>query len=451
MLGRCLVTGGGGYLGRNLARALLARGLQVRLFDQRFGDRVPEEAEAIVGDVRDREAVARACEGIDTVFHCAAIINTTTFARSAVRKLVDDVNVGGTRNIIDSCQERGIARLVFTSSISVVVDRDPVPDVEGDAPYASHPPLDLYTASKIAAERLVLAADSEELHTVALRPGGIYGPGEEHHLPRVVREVLSGRFVAKVGPGTAKADNVFIDDLVDAHLRAADRLGDGVVDGRAYGLGDGHPTSYFDFFRPIVEALGRPFPTRSVPAFLVAIGAYFAELLYSCGGPFPFMTRMEVRKLNMDHWSSLEEATRDLGWRPAVDPLEGMRRSMTWVRHLEGMLQLVKRPHAIWWFAVIGGLSPLFALAFSGGAYEWWVGELSPMFPRWLLQVIAGSAIALHVGEALYARTIATRAGLETAGGWFRQTMLLGYPSLRLLLRELEKQDGLAGQATGKT
>lgn len=441
-LGRCLVTGGGGYLGSSLARALAERGLPVRVLDLTFPEEPPPGVERVVGDVRDPDVVRRACEGIDTVFHCAAIINTLTLARPSVRRQVFGVNVDGTRHVIDACRAEGVSRLVFTSSISVVVDREPVPGVTEDAPYATTEPLDLYTASKIEAERLVLAANDERLATCALRPGGIYGPGERHHFPRIVGEVLGGRFVAKVGPGIAKADNVYIDDLVDAHLRAAERLTvGGPIAGRAYQLGDGHPISYFDFFRPVVEHLGRRFPTAWVPAAPMRALAFLAELLHLLGGPFPFMTRMEVRKLNMDNYSDIERAKADLGWQPRVDPAEGMRRSMRWVDHLAATLPRVKRPHLGWWLAILLGLGLTFTLALSEDAYAAWTTHLGWMLPRAVVQGIAAVAAALHVGEGVYAYVRARRAGLPTARGWGLQTLLLGYPSLRLLLAELREDE----------
>lgn len=436
-LGRCLVTGGGGYLGGRLAAALRERGVEVRVLDL-YVESPPEGAEVVQGDIRDAELVLEACEGIDTVFHCAAVISTLTHTRASERERVFGINVEGTRNVVDACRATGVGRLVHTSSISVVVDRTGCPNVTEEAPYASTQPLDLYTASKIEAEKLVLAANDETLKTCALRPGGIYGPDELHHLPRLVREVLSGRFVAIVGSGRAKADNVFIDDLVDVHLRAAERLVEGSpVCGRPYQVGDGSPINYFEFFRPAVEALGKRFPRMKVPIGIMFVASWFAEWLHVMGGPFPFMTRMEVRKLNMDNYSDVSAAARDLGWTPKVDAREGMRRSIPYVKRLASMIPIVRRPHIGWWIAVLGGLGLLFVLAFSGDAYAWWRATLGPMFPRVVLQGIAAGAIALHVGEGFYAWHRARRAGLPTAGAWFRQTLTLGYPSLRLLLADL--------------
>jgi len=432
-LGTCLVTGAAGYLGRNLAEALVARGHRVKVLDV-VTPKV-EGAEILTGDVRDAELVAAACEGVDTVFHAASVIDTLTLARRARRERIETINVGGTENVLAACRAHGVKRLVYTSSINVVVDRV----YEGgdeSAPYASKEPLDLYTRTKAEAEKLVLDADSDALHTAAIRPGGIYGPGEPQHFPRAVREVLRGRFVSIVGDGNAKADNVYIDNLVEAHLLCAESLLDAgsPARGKGYFISDGEPVNYFEFFRPVVEGLGKRFPTMHVPGFVLRMLAWVLERVHYVGGPYPMFTRMEVKKLLESHWFVLDGAKRDLGWEPKVSTAEGYRRSMPWIEALAERTPYVARPHWAWWVAVWGGLGLLFALTFSSAAYGAWIEHL-PMFPLQVLQIISAVAIALHVGEGLYAYLLAKRIGHgEVATGWGIQTLLLGFPSLRLLL-----------------
>lgn len=430
-LGRCLVTGGSGYLGRSLATALVEAGATVRVVDVTRRER--DDVEVLVGDVRSRADMARACEGIDTVFHTAARIETARLASPRLRREVWGVNVEGTRNLLEVARTAGVTRFVHTSSVNVVVDR-PYAGGDESAPYATEA-NDLYTTSKAAAEALVLASDSDELRTCALRPGGIYGPGDPQHLPRVVRETLRGRFVALVGEGTARADNVYIDDLTRAHVAAANALGpEGRARGRAYFINDGVPTNYFHFFAPVLEQLGRPFPTAHVPGAWVKPAALAAEAFARFGGPRPFLTRMELDKLLWDHYFAIDRAKDELGWSPRVGPAEGFARCREWIAKLAEETDVVERPPLIQWIAVLGGLGLLGVLAFDRDAHDAWTSTVSPMLPQGVLRGIFWTALALHAGEAVHAYRFARKRDMDAAG-WGLQTLLLGYPSLRLLHR----------------
>ena len=429
---------------------LTEAGVAVRVFDRERAVGLPEAVEVVVGDIRDPGAVRAACEGVATVFHAAALIAPLRIASDARKDEVRAINVGGTRNVLAAAGEAGVARLVYTSSVNVVVDR-PYSGADESVPYARTRGIDLYTETKADAERLVLGADGPALATCALRPGGIYGPGEPQHFPRLVREALRGRVLATIDGGRARADNVYIDDLVAAHRMAAEALADGQSKnrGRAYFISDGQPQNYFHFFRPALDTLGIPFPTRSVPAALVEPVTQLGELLHALGGPVPALTTMELDKLRHDHFFSIEGAERDFGWVPAVSPDEGHRRCASWVLALAEeergrMDDDVERPALGWWVALGGGLGLLMALAFVPEAYAFWRRHVGPMMPRRALQAIAWVAIGLHVGEATYAYRLARRYGMSSAGRWAWQTLMLGYPSLRLLQKKVRR----AGQSS---
>jgi 3beta-hydroxy-delta5-steroid dehydrogenase/steroid delta-isomerase len=215
-------------------------------------------------------------------------------------------------------------------------------------PYAARP-RDLYTETKIQGEKIVLAANGEGgLLTCALRPGGIYGPGERLLLPRLVAECAQGRYVATIGDGNALSDNVYIDNLVDAQIEAARHLTpEGPLGGQAYFVSDGAPINYFGFVRPIVEALGFRHPRWKVPSGLVqAVATGWEFLHWAVRIPRPMLLPLEVRKLTVSHYNRIDKARRDFGWTPAVSPGEAMERSIEYCRELLDTCEAPDRPQS---------------------------------------------------------------------------------------------------------
>ena len=249
----CLVTGGNGYVGKHLVRRLLELGCEVRAFDLApfQGD---ARVQSIVGDIRRMRDLGPACDGVDTVFHTAAIINTLTLARASVRRLVYGVNVLGTECVIRACQAAGVKKLIFTSSITVSVD-GPIREGDETAPYVGTDGLpDLYSQTKSRAEKMVLEADdSEGLRTAAVRPGGVWGPGEGAMMVQDFLEHLAaGQFKLKIGDGKSVTDNVHVDSVVDVHFLVAKKLSEDpeLVGGQAYFVSDDEPTNPVGWYRP---------------------------------------------------------------------------------------------------------------------------------------------------------------------------------------------------------
>jgi 3beta-hydroxy-delta5-steroid dehydrogenase/steroid delta-isomerase len=322
----CLVTGGNGYVGRHLVRRLLELGCEVRSLDL-----APFEGDSrvtsIVGDVRRMRDVRPACEGVDTVFHTAALINTLTLARPAIRRLVYGVNVGGTENVIRACQEAGVKRLVFTSSIAVAPI--PIQDADEAAGYVGTEPLpDLYSQTKREAEKRVLEANDEHgLRTAAVRPGGVWGPGEGAVMVRDFMEHLAaGEFNVMIGPGKTKTDNVHVDSVVDGHFLAAQKLTDepGLVGGQAYFVTDDEPTNPILWYRPIVEALGYKWPKLHIPQSVAYAFAYLGEVAHYLGGPAPTITRRGVLSLCEDAYFRIDKARAHLGYAPRTSAAAGI-------------------------------------------------------------------------------------------------------------------------------
>lgn len=337
---RCLVTGGAGYIASYLIEALLELGCEVASLDVRPCPRWSNRPRVthVIADIRDYPALEPHFEGVDTVFHTAALINLLGICRPGVRRRVFDVNVLGTEHVLRACRAHGVGRLVYTSSANVCVDpggRDLV-DVDESVGYADRF-LDLYGESKAEAERLVLAANSEALGTIALRPGGVWGPGEGGVMIQTfVAQLAAGRFSAIVGDGRAVVDNTHVANLVDAELRAAAALSQRLerVGGQAYFVTDDERINGVEWFRPIVEALGYRYPKLHVPGRLIYGVAWALELSHLLGAPEPPVTRGGVIKLIRPSGFLIERARADLGYEPRVRQAEGLAAHMSDYRAL---------------------------------------------------------------------------------------------------------------------
>jgi len=324
---RCLVTGGGGYLGRHLVEALRAKGCPVHVLDTAACPAPRDGVRWFQGDVRSHADMALACEGIDTIFHTAAVIEAFTHARRSVLQRIESVNVGGTQNVIRVAREQGVRRLIHTSSIVASFCMDAAGSDES-APYSTS--RDSYTVTKIRAERAVLEANREAgLLTCAIRPGGIYGPGERFTYGRLVRALKLGIPLVVFGDGQAKLDYVYIDNLVDAEIRAAERLSDGSpVCGKAYFVSDGTPINAGEFSIVLTRNMGLEVPLVRVPDPVArAAGLAFERLYQLLGAPKPLFTVANVKLCDIDHYFRIDQAKRDLGYAPEIDTEEGLRRT----------------------------------------------------------------------------------------------------------------------------
>jgi nucleoside-diphosphate-sugar epimerase len=325
---RCLVIGGAGMLGFEIVRQLVTAGKQVRILDQQ----PPPEplCEARVGDIRSRADVEAACTGMDVVFQTAAAVwDVRTPAQ-----VYEEVNVSGNRLVVEVCRKLGIQRLVYTSTIDVVVDgRRPIVDGDESLPYPKRSPHDPYSRTKIEAERLVLAADGPDFATCALRPVGMYGPRDRYHLGNVLAMARKGNKL-RLGSGKARFSHAYSENVAHAHVCAATHLSPGSrVAGRAYFIGDHYPAdNFFAFMDPFLEALSLPVPRRRIP-YPVAYGlACVAELV----APRSNFNRFAVIQTCVDHTYRHDRAEQDFGYRPIVSREEAFVRTLADVRPTEG-------------------------------------------------------------------------------------------------------------------
>lgn len=320
---RALVTGGGGFLGRYIVERLRERGDEVRVLCR--GD-YPElramNVELCRGDIRDANAVARACEGRDIVFHTAAIAGIW-----GPKSEYFAVNTRGTAHVIAGCQLAGVSRLVHTSSPSVIYNGVGPAGVHHEGadeslPYPSRF-LCAYPESKAHAERLVLEANGEQgLSTCALRPHLIWGPRDNHLFPRLIARAKSGR-LRRVGSGVNRISTVHVATAAAAHLQAADKLAPGSpVAGKAYFVNDSRPVEMWPWIDRILELAGLPPVKKRIGlAGAYRLGAVLEGVYRVCGFQAePPMTRFLALQLGTSHYYSTARAERDFGFHPVVDP-----------------------------------------------------------------------------------------------------------------------------------
>lgn len=315
-----LVTGGGGFVGGYVVDRLLERGYAVRSLG-----RSPQPALEAKGvdvrcaDLADAGAVSDAVKGVDAVFHVAA--------KAGVWGSWDgyyQANVVGTRNVVEACQAHGVSRLVYTSTPSVVFNRQPFTGQGNELPYGKNW-LCHYAHTKAIAEQEALGANAESLRVVALRPHLVFGPGDPHLLPRVIESVQAGRLKI-VGDGRNRVDVSYVKDVAAAHLAAFDTLADGRGAGRAYFISQGQPVAIWPWLNRILDGLGHPPLKKKIPLPLAYTAGGLAELvwklLHKTGEP-P-ITRFVAVELAKDHYFDLSAARRDLGFEPAYAMQEAL-------------------------------------------------------------------------------------------------------------------------------
>jgi nucleoside-diphosphate-sugar epimerase len=323
-----LVTGGGGFLGSAVVSLLVNRGYHVRSFSRsRYPELSTLGVEQIRGDICNKTEIEQALRGADLVFHTAAKAGIWGEYSQYYR-----TNVMGTRNVLAGCKKHHISRLVYTSSPSVVFNGRDMEGVDESVPYPATYSA-YYPRTKAMAEQDVVRAADQRLRTIILRPHLIWGPGDKHFVPRIIKR--SSRLI-KVGNGKNLVDTVYIDNAAQAHLLAADALEKKPeLSGNIYFISQGDPVPLWDMINHILETAGLAPVRRSVPRAMAWLAGMLIESAYRIFNvrKEPRMTRFLADELARSHWFDISAAGKDLGYAPKISIKEGLRRLEIWLRN----------------------------------------------------------------------------------------------------------------------
>ncbi|KAF8584633.1 hypothetical protein K439DRAFT_1616612 [Ramaria rubella] len=330
--GPFLVIGGGGFLGGHIIRALLARGDTVHAFDLVQKD-IDPRVTFYCGDLTDPKSLGDAIQksGATCIIHTAS-----PRPEGETRQTLERVNVQGTRNVIEVAIAHGVPRLVYTSSASVIFDGSNLSNGNEDIPYCATP-LDVYTETKAGGESLVLEADKRGgLRTVAIRPSGIFGPGDYTLCAAGERVIKEGRTHFQIGDNTNLFDFTYVSNVVDAHILAADKLLNPetlpLVGGQAFIITNGQPWPFWDFQRAVWKEMGHV-SQRNPIVLSRSIGlllAYFAEWVAWFTGKPAVFTRFRVKFTCANRYFNISKARNILGYTPSVGYEDGIKRMVAW-------------------------------------------------------------------------------------------------------------------------
>ena len=320
---KILITGGGGFLGSSLAKRLYNLGNEVTILGRKSYPEFEGIYNCIRADVRDLFSMEMALVGQEIVFHMAATPGIWGDYEDFYR-----TDVHGTENVISACKKNNIKKLIYTSSPSVIFGKNNIEDVDEKTPY-SNEHLCHYSKTKAIAELKVIKANGYNgLSTVCIRPHLIWGPGDPHLIPRIINRAKNGKLF-RIGEGNNKVDMIYIDNAVEAHIKASEKLKlDSPVAGSCYFVSDGKPILLWAWIEALLINLKLPAIKKSISFRYAYLMGAILEVLYKIlrSKKEPLMTRFLAAQLAKSHYFNINNAKKDFGYEPLVTNEEGVKR-----------------------------------------------------------------------------------------------------------------------------
>ncbi|MBV7327063.1 NAD-dependent epimerase/dehydratase family protein [Chloroflexi bacterium TSY] len=316
-----LVTGGTGFLGSHLTRALVADGHHVQILGRNFAhvqELLSAGTQPIKSDLRDRETIAAACARVDAVYHVGAL--STDWGKPSDFYAI---NVGGTEAIIEGCLRHNVQRLIHISSPSVIFDGYDHENVTETKPYASRFLSDYAWTKKLAEDR-VNAASERGLQTVIIRPKAIFGPGDRTLLPRLIKTARQGR-LPQFGTGQNLVDLTYVDNVVQALRLCLDIR---AAIGRTYFVTNDEHILLWKVIRELLQQVGLSPNLPTIPTPVAQTIALFMEKWATITHRTPLLTRYSIAVLTCTQTYDISAARTDLGYTPHISVEEGIKRTI---------------------------------------------------------------------------------------------------------------------------
>ncbi|HEY2514338.1 MAG TPA: NAD-dependent epimerase/dehydratase family protein [Polyangiaceae bacterium] len=340
---RALVTGATGFLGSHIVDACLAQGDTVAALARAASPRAYltslPAVEIRQGDLTDAASLDRATRGVDVVYHSAARV-----VDYGSREDFYDQNVRGTEVLLDAARNNGVRRFVFVSSPSVVGDGSHQLNIDETYPYPARF-LNLYSETKAAAEKLVLATNGPDFVTCAIRPRAVWGPRDRRgYMPKIVAKLLHGKMRDFSGGARVLASLCYCENAARACVLAAASPN---VGGKAYFVTDREVVDVWGFMNTLAETFGAPRMRKRASPRMVAAAVFVIEAAWTLPAlshrRAPPLSRYGLSLLTRSGTYDTSAARRDFGYEPPVPQADGLARLRSWVDSIGGVEEFVQQ------------------------------------------------------------------------------------------------------------